>query len=363
MTDDNPTSKSLTPASRAEAMLRDASTVQEVAEVIDLAEAARVLARKARLGLDNQNQAALIKLKAERKAGQMLVELTSQGILNGRGGSNYQRGSLKLSDLGVTHNQSKRWRDIAGLYSDEELERRAADATGEQREFTQAELLKEVVRIQRQQREHTPAMPDAGLPDSVDGKVSLLHGDFRERLVELEPRSVDLIITDPPYPKDDLHLYSDLAQVAARLLGPRGICFVWTGQLFLPEVIKRLSEHLNYGWTYSLQLPGSGSRIMGRHIIQAWKPVLAFTTGTWPSGEWGDDVLISPSREKTSYEWQQTGAPAQRLIERYSAPDGLICDPFLGVGSFGLAARDAGRRFVGVELDAGRFAQAKERIA
>lgn len=214
-------------------------------------------------------------------------------------------------------------------------------------------------------REHTPAKPDADLPDAEpadaadNGQVRLLHGDFRDRLGGLEPGSVDLIVTDPPYEKDELPLWSDLAVWAAKLLGPRGLLFAWSGQMYLPQILARLGEHLTYGWTFGLHLPGSGSRIMGRHIIQGWKPVLAFSQGTWPSGQWGDDVLVSPERDKTDYAWQQNMAPAQRVIERYSPPTGLVVDPFLGVGSFGVAAKAAGRRFVGVELDADRFRRAQ----
>jgi hypothetical protein len=229
------------------------------------------------------------------------------------------------------------------------------DATRRE-QVSQSQLLRLV-------REHTPARADPDVADVAGERLTILHGDFRERLLELEAGSVDLIVTDPPYPKEDLPLYSDLGQVAALLLGPRGILFCWTGQIFLPEVIGRLSEQLTYGWTFALRLPGQGSRILGRHIVQAWKPVLAFTTGTWPSGKWGDDLLISPAPDKDTYEWQQSALPARRLIERYCPPDGLVVDPFLGVGSFGVAAREAGCRFVGVELDAGRHAKAVQRIA
>lgn len=208
-------------------------------------------------------------------------------------------------------------------------------------------------------REHTPARPDASPPDSEagDDRVRLLHGDFRERLSVLEDHSVDLIVTDPPYKTEALPLYSALSEHAARLLGPRGILFCWSGQMFLPEILARLGEHLRYGWCFALQEPGS--RVMGRHITQGWRPVLAFTPGTWPSGEWGADWLASPESDKTDYAWQQSAAPARQLIERFSPPDGLVVDPLMGVGSFGRAAREVGRRFVGVELDAGRFARAE----
>lgn len=213
--------------------------------------------------------------------------------------------------------------------------------------------------------EHTPAAPSA--TDDLDAdvgkdRIRLLRGDFRERLAEVPDRSVDLILTDPPYETDALQLWSDLSKHAARILAPRGILFVWSGKIHLPQVIERLSEHLRYGWVFLLDLPGSNTRIMGRHIIQSWKPILAFTVGVWPSGEWGDDRLISPERAKSTYEWQQHAVPAQRLIERYAPPDGLVVDPMVGVGSFGMAAMATGRRFVGVELHGGRFEQAAERL-
>lgn len=192
---------------------------------------------------------------------------------------------------------------------------------------------------------------------------SLLFGDFRERLDDLPDGSVDLIVTDPPYPHEDIMLWTDLAKVAARLLGPRGILFAYSGQIFLPEVMERLESHLTYGWTFNLSmLKGKTSRIMGRHLIQTWKPVLAYTKGTWPSGRWVTDTIKAPKQEKDLYEWQQPVAPAQQIIEDFSAPGALIVDPFLGVGSFGVAAQQAGRRFVGVEIDSSRFNQSVERF-
>ena len=59
--------------------------------------------------------------------------------------------------------------------------------------------------------------------EHTGANVKILLGDFRDRLNALSDGSVDLILTDPPYPKDDLPLYSDLAKHAARLLGPRGL--------------------------------------------------------------------------------------------------------------------------------------------
>ncbi len=45
-----------------------------------------------------------------------------------------------------------------------------------------------------------------------------------------------------------------------------------------------------------------------------------------------------------------------------SPPDGVICDPFMGSGTMGLAAIARGREFIGIERDAGYFAIAEKRI-
>jgi DNA modification methylase len=50
------------------------------------------------------------------------------------------------------------------------------------------------------------------------------------------------------------------------------------------------------------------------------------------------------------------------LIETFSAPGGLVLDPFAGSGSTLLAARMLDRPYLGIELDAGYHALASQRL-
>src|SRR5262245_50404124 len=84
----------------------EARSLDEIKTIRDKAEAVRKYAQSASLGLDVQNRAAEVKLRAERQAGALLAQLMLRG---GDRRSKVHRDRLKLGDLGLTANQSKRW--------------------------------------------------------------------------------------------------------------------------------------------------------------------------------------------------------------------------------------------------------------
>jgi hypothetical protein len=91
---------------QASQALSEARNLEEIKMIRDKAEAVRKYAQSASMGLDVQNRAAEVKLRAERQAGKLLSQLML------RGGDRRSKGHgdrLKLDDLGLTSNQSKRW--------------------------------------------------------------------------------------------------------------------------------------------------------------------------------------------------------------------------------------------------------------
>jgi len=102
----------LVPLHHATQALDKANSLSEIKVIRDKAEAVRKYAQSAALGLSAQNQAAEIKLRAERKAGQLLAGLALRG---GDRKSNNRSECLKLEDLGISQNQSTRWQLQARL--------------------------------------------------------------------------------------------------------------------------------------------------------------------------------------------------------------------------------------------------------
>jgi hypothetical protein len=86
--------------------LAEAQSFDQIKEIRDKAEAVRKYAQSASLGLDIQNRAAEVKLRAERQAGKLLAEMTLRG---GDRRSKRHNERLKLDDLGISRNQSTRW--------------------------------------------------------------------------------------------------------------------------------------------------------------------------------------------------------------------------------------------------------------
>jgi N6-adenosine-specific RNA methylase IME4 len=131
----------------ARAALAEAYRVDEAKKIRDQAKALQEYARQAKDG-DLIGWATEIRLRAERKAGELLRSMAETGERAPQGGdrkSKLRGAILKLADLGVTATQSSRWQKIAELPNDsferkvEAAKREAVSSLEATREERQAE--------------------------------------------------------------------------------------------------------------------------------------------------------------------------------------------------------------------------------
>lgn len=131
-------SRQLAALEHAQRVLAEVSTFEDIKDIRDKAEAVRRYAASAELGLALQNKAAELKLRAERRAGQLLARLNLSG---GDRRSSSSESQLSLDDLGINKHQSSRWQREAAVPNEafEQLLRETSEA---ECELTTAALLR-----------------------------------------------------------------------------------------------------------------------------------------------------------------------------------------------------------------------------
>jgi site-specific DNA-methyltransferase (adenine-specific) len=195
-----------------------------------------------------------------------------------------------------------------------------------------------------------------------DDMCRLFTADIRNGLNEIQDESIDFIITDPPYPREYISLYGDLSCLASRVLKQGGSLIVMIGQSYLPEIIEQLNLHMSYYWIMPYLTPGGGAPLLYQKRVNTfWKPVLWFVKGEY-KGDYVGDVLRSPESDKRFHEWGQSLGGMSDIIERFTNPNDLILDPFLGGGTTGAAAISMGRKFIGSDIESSNVEISLERI-
>jgi len=194
-------------------------------------------------------------------------------------------------------------------------------------------------------------------------QINLKPGDFRDLIKELANDSIDLILTDPPYSKEFLPLWEDLAKEAERVLKPSSFLIAYSGQNYLPQVLKMLSQHLDYYWTGMLYHRGPTAQRFEVNMWNRAKPILFFQKPPLlKQVDWIEDVIISKKPDKDYHNWGQNVEPLKKLINCFSLPHQIILDPLAGGGSVIEACIATKRNIIAFEKDADTYKVLKERF-
>jgi len=190
--------------------------------------------------------------------------------------------------------------------------------------------------------------------------IDLRCGDFRKALSDVQPATIDAIITDPPYGKEWLPLLADLAQFAHRTLTDDGLLAILYGHTWLPEAFRLLEGSRPYRWTACYLMGGPAFSSTYRQVQSGWKPILVYG-----GGRRFDDVIRNADTNaaaKELHEWGQGLDGFITLVERLTEPGQTVCDPMMGAGTTLAAAHALGRHVIGCDVDAANVKRAKERI-
>ena len=194
-------------------------------------------------------------------------------------------------------------------------------------------------------------------------EATIYQGDFYKICEDFKDNSIDLIVTDPPYPREFLHVWGQLGETAARILKQGSYLATYTGQFHLDYVMAELGKYLKYCWIFSNRHVGQTQFIHSRNIIACWKPVLVYRKGNPGKIERPmPDEWDSIQREKNLHEWQQSETGADYCINHLSKPGEVVLDTFAGSGTTLVVAKKLDRRSIGIELDRKYIDVIKQRV-
>jgi N6-adenosine-specific RNA methylase IME4 len=236
------TPSSTDPVSRLTAAckaLAEATRVEDVKLVRDQAAAVRHLLREQGYARDIQEQAAELKLRAERRLGELLAALPKRhGARPADAGSH---DVTPVSALGIGKMDSSRWQRIAAMPS-EVFEEHIARSKDAGQELTTAGLLR--LASQLRKAKAAPDMPAPGCC-TVEDLHELVRSGRRFGTMYLDPPwKYDARQEDPTHRSRCRYPTMGLEEIArlpvAELAAAESHCHLWTTNAFIAQAIDLL---------------------------------------------------------------------------------------------------------------------------
>lgn len=209
----------------------------------------------------------------------------------------------------------------------------------------------------------------------------------------IEDNSIDLIVTDPPYLvtsrgnpgntggmlQKKIFLQGkvfdnnnisckEYAPEFYRVLKDGSHCYVMSNHKNLIEMLNVFTDN-DFHFIKCL-IWNKGNKIMGHYYMSQFEYILFFRKGKGVRiNHCGtSDILSIPNKKskdingKNLHDTEKPIELMQILVENSSQENDYVLDPFMGIGSTGIAAKKLNRNFIGIELDNGYYKIARKRI-
>ncbi len=198
--------------------------------------------------------------------------------------------------------------------------------------------------------------------------IDLRLGDCLEVMRGMADKSVDAVITDPPYGVQKATWDDEIPPVEVwhevkRILVPSGSLLVFGGIKLMPDVMKILGGLFDYQWVFAWYK--SNAMQFGKTGYSVLDVALWYGNGNTKAKTKKRDVIVEPIIPSQNDFGHPTPKPLRvmtHLTECLSASGDTILDPFMGSGTTGVACVQTGRNFIGVEIDPTYYAIAERRI-
>lgn len=221
----------------------------------------------------------------------------------------------------------------------------------------------------------------------------LLNQDVREVFKTIPDNSIDLVVTDPPYKTTSRGNAGTSGGMLQKEINKKGQVFKHNNikpQEYIPELYRVLKDgshcyimtnHVNLQEMLNVATESGfkfvkcliwdkGNKIMGQYYMSSFEYIIFLRKGKAKRiNNCGTaDILRVPNIKlkgedgKNLHDTEKPVELMKIMIDNSSNEGDIVFDPFMGIGSTGVACLELNRRFIGVELDEQYFPIAKHRM-
>ena len=239
-------------------------------------------------------------------------------------------------------------------------------------------------------------------------ECNLIHGECLEEMSKLDAGSIDMVLTDPPYGTtackwDSIIPLEPMWDQLKRVIKPNGAIVMTASQPFTSVLVSSNLKMFKYDWVWE-KPKGTGHLNAKKQPMRNKEDVLVFyrkqslylpqmTKGDpYSDNKAGSDKSSKSSmtdsygvysnkrnankgerypkqiqkfpvvERGTVHPTQKPVALMEYLIKTYTNEGEIVLDFTMGSGTTGVACKNLGRSFVGIELDEEYFKIASDRI-
>jgi site-specific DNA-methyltransferase (adenine-specific) len=230
-------------------------------------------------------------------------------------------------------------------------------------------------------------------------EINLIHGDCLEKLQDIPDKSIDMVLTDPPYGTtrnkwDSVINFESMWNELKRIIKDNGAICLFGQQPFSSAVVMSNPKMFKYEWIWKKPM-GTGFLNAKKYPLKDHENILVFckkphvynpqfgkgkpykTKRGGLSSNYGKAELTITVNDgkrypKTTLEFNHPKKkihPTQKpvelleyLVKTYSNKGETVLDFTMGSGSTGVACKNLNRKFIGIEKDLKYFEISKERI-
>jgi len=201
----------------------------------------------------------------------------------------------------------------------------------------------------------------------------IILGDALKVLKKIPDKSIDLILTDPPYGLNkvgikndcDLGLFYSALNDSYRVLKDNSFYITFFSTKFFPKLF--VNNPFEYFWNFVLYCPNG--RVGSPIGYSKYMSCIVFKKGEPKMNRRNKDIfvdtpgrMIEPDEGFIDHPTPKPKTFIAEILKMFSRENDIVLDPFIGSGSTAMACKLTNRKYIGIEIDEKYYQLASKRL-